>query len=191
MTDPYVEAALFKVEVAESSLDALREIREGSERERLRVQTHYEALLGAGVSAGDQLAEAIARELGISIFNNSPDKLLRVLDSSDAPPLDELGTCIERFRTWNAEPIARDAHERRRLAVHHHYGKHPATGEGTWFLEPIEIRRERSPYDGPFDIHSYGEAYVETLRALVEVARCVESAIVKRRERGALRERPR
>ena len=164
----YLDAAQNKIRVARRHFELLMLMREGSEAEQTDVQIHFEGLIGAGSSAGDQISEAVARLLGVKIRTNSPGKLLNRIDQLAIS--DELARCLVSLRTWVETPIVQDAHKRRRLAVHHHYVKAPNRLLGSWMLEEEEIDGAPSPYAGPLDIHSYGAVYMQ---ALEELERCV------------------
>jgi len=63
-----------------------------------------------------------------------------------------------------------DARRRRNLAVHESYVKTPMALQRTWLLEPVTIVGRPSPYEGPLEVHTYCDAYVETLAELEVVA---------------------
>jgi len=167
--DPFAVAALNKIRMAEADLGDLEALREGSEDERPHIQRALEGILNGGASAGDQLAQALARRLGLRLGRNTPSELLRAV-AARAPELGELERQVDAFSAWANEPIVRDARERRNLAVHAHYEKRPYREKLTWLLDAITIRGEPSVYNGPLDVHTYCATYVATLRRLCDVA---------------------
>ena len=169
--DQYVEAALNKVEIARRDLESLNRLRDGHEDERIEIQRYFEGVITAGSSAGDQLAQAFAERLGLNVRNNSPQRLLAA--AGEAPGNHEVEACFGEFRRWASTPIVRDAHKRRRLAVHHHYVKTPNKLLGTWLLEAADFEGSQSPYRGRLDVHSYCEVYVRALDALRVAAQCL------------------
>jgi hypothetical protein len=173
--DDYIEAALNKVAMAHRSLELLNQIRAGEPEEQVDIQVHFEGLIAAGSSAGDQLAEAFALRCGLKIRNNSPAKLLSATESLPVPR--SVSGCLEEFCRWASSPVVRDANRRRRLAVHHHYIKRPYKPQGTWLLDEELIEGARSPYEGALDVHSYAAAYVDSLDWLASAARCLSDQI--------------
>jgi hypothetical protein len=171
MADDYILAARNKIASAKRHLAALNTLRAGDESERSQIQDAYEDIISRGFSAGDQLAEAIARKTGLRIRNNSPETLLKRLAQEPVPARDELEPSIEHLREWAEEAIVRDARARRNSAIHHHYEKRPYKPEGTWMLDEVTIRGEVSPYQGPLDVHSCCATYVEKLSLLEKAAR--------------------
>jgi hypothetical protein len=165
----YAEAALNKVELAERDLLDLRAVREGVEVERAAIQRALEGILSRGTSAGDQLAGALAAEMGVSLKRNTPQSLLKLID--DQPEAASQCTdLVQAFRAWANEPIVRDARSRRNLAIHDHYEKSPNRLIKTWLLEEILVDRKPSPYHGPLDVHTYCEGFINTLQLLRPIA---------------------
>ena len=171
MADDYILAACNKIASASRHLATLNELRAGDESERPLVQDAFEDILSRGFSAGDQLAEAIALRAGLRIRNNSPEKLFKKLEQERIHVGDGLQLSIEHLRKWVDEAIVGDARARRNSAVHHHYEKRPYKAKATWMLDEVSVRGEKSPYDGPLDVHSYCATFVKKLPLLEKAAR--------------------
>jgi hypothetical protein len=172
----YLEAAANKIALAREHYAELELLRAGEEHERRGIQSAFEAVLGNGISAGDQVAGALAAAVGLDLGRrNTPRELLRIIGRKDAPPTRDLAPCIEALRAWAEEPIVRDARERRNLAVHAHYEKRPYRAHLTWLLEEVTVLGQPSPYRGSLEIHIYSERYVDTLARLERATDCVRA----------------
>lgn len=165
MSDGYIEAARNKISLARRHLAMLSAFRAGEPNEREDIQLNFEGVIRNGESAVDQLAEAVASRLGLRLRNPSAQRVIQAVTDK----LGEQEPFVVRLREWVSASIVIDAHKRRRDAVHHHYEKRPYKPLATWVLEAQSINGAPSPYDGPLDVHSYCDAYVETL-TLLEIA---------------------
>src|SRR4051794_7343050 len=87
-----------KIGFARDSADQLAELRRGQEDERRQIQRAFEAVLGNGTSAGDQLSAALAAVIGVELRRNTPAELRRRAGNRG----DDL---VQRFLEWAELPV--------------------------------------------------------------------------------------
>lgn len=174
--DAYLEAAANKIVLARDHYADLDSLRDGEEHERRRIQSAFEGVISNGISAGDQIAAALAAAAGVDLGRrNTPRELIRAVDRAEARLVGNVAQCVDVLQAWAGDPIVRDARERRNAAVHSHYEKRPHKSRLTWLLEAVAVRGRPSPYQGTLEVHNYCEAFVGTLAQLEAVVASVNA----------------
>src|SRR4051794_35381645 len=108
-TTAFLDAATNKIAFARDHYARLNELRAGAENERQRIQSAFEGVIGNGISAGDQVAAALATALGLDLGRrNTPRELLRALARPDAPAVGGLSDCVGELDAWEGEAIVHD-----------------------------------------------------------------------------------